>query len=434
MRTFFVIWLGQLVSVTGSSLSSFALAVWILQTTGSTTSYAGIFLSASLPGILFSPIAGALVDRWDRRRVMLVSDAVAALGTLALFLLLFAGRLEPWQIYVTSAINALCASFQNPAYIAAITVLVPKSQYGRASGMVQMASAVAEVLAPALAGVLLVAIGARGVLAIDLATAAFAITTLAVVRIPSPARSAEGAAARGTLWQEAAFGWRYIVARKGLLRLVLLFSVVNFATGMVIVLFTPLVLSLHGPEVTGVVLTLASSGMLLGAALMSAWGGPERRVQAIVAFVCIQGATCLLAGFQPNVVLIVTAAFIFLFTVPVINACTQTIWQRKVAPDVQGRVFAVRRMIARIATPLAYLLAGPLADDIFEPMLADGGALASTVGRVIGVGPGRGIAFLYVMLGVLIISAAVWTSLSPRFRRIESELPDAVPDRAKAAA
>jgi len=177
-----------------------------------------------------------------------------------------------------------------------------------------------------------------------------------------------------------------------------------------------------------------SLGMLLGAALMSAWGGPERRVRAIVACVCIQGAACLLAGFQPNVVLIVTAAFMFLFTVPVINACTQTIWQRKVAPDVQGRVFAVRRMIARIATPLAYLLAGPLADDLFEPMLADGGALASTVGRVIGVGPGRGIAFLYVMLGVLIISATAWTWLSPRFRRIESELPDAVPDRAEAAA
>lgn len=434
MRTFFVIWLGQLVSVTGSSLSSFALAVWILQTTGSTTSYAGIFLSASLPGILFSPIAGALVDRWDRRRVMLVSDAVAALGTLALFLLLFAGRLEPWQIYVTSAINALCASFQNPAYTAAITVLVPKSHYGRASGMVQMASAVAEVLAPALAGVLLVAIGARGVLAIDLATAAFAITTLAAVRIPRPAQSAEGAAARGTLWHEAAFGWRYIVARKGLLRLVLLFSVVNFATGTVVVLFTPLVMSLHGPEVTGVVLSLASSGMLLGAALMSAWGGPERRVRAIVACVCIQGITCLLAGFQPNVVLIVTAAFMFLFTVPVINACTQTIWQRKVAPDVQGRVFAVRRMIARIAIPLAYLLAGPLADNIFEPMLADGGALASTVGHVIGVGTGRGIAFLYMVLGILIISTAVWMWLSPRFRHIESELPDAVPDRAEAAA
>ena len=180
----------------------------------------------------------------------------------------------------------------------------------------------------------------------------------------------------------AAFGWRYIVARKGLLRLVLLFSVVNFATGMVIVLFTPLVLSLHGPEVTGVVLTLASSGMLLGAALMSAWGGPERRVQAIVAFVCIQGATCLLAGFQPNVVLIVTAAFIFLFTVPVINACTQTIWQRKVAPDVQGRVFAVRRMIARIA---ACLLAGGTSRRHLRAHLRTARRLDRR--RVIGVGP-----------------------------------------------
>src|SRR5690606_19609437 len=142
---------------------------------------------------------------------------------------------------------------------------------------------------------------------------------------PSP-----GAAARGTPWQ-AAFGWRKIVTRKGRLRRVLLLSVVHFATGMVIVLYTPLILCLHGPDVTGCVLTRAYSRMLPGAALMCAWGGPERRVRAIVACVCIQGAACLLAGFQPNVVLIVTAAFMFLFTVPVINACTQTIWQRKVA-------------------------------------------------------------------------------------------------------
>jgi hypothetical protein len=132
------------------------------------------------------------------------------------------------------------------------------------------------------------------------------------------------------------------------------------------------------------------------------------------------------AGFPPQATILATAAFLYFFSHPIINGSSQAIWQSKTAPDVQGRVFAVRRMIAWSSLPLAYLVAGPLADQVFEPLLANGGALASSVGQIIGTGEGRGIGLLYILLGILSIVATVLGSLYPRLRNVETELPDII--------
>ncbi len=427
LASFALVWAGQLVSLLGSGLTGFALGIWIYQETGSVTRFMLIFLTNTLPGILLAPIAGTLIDRWDRRWAMILSDSGSALSTLALAALFFSGRLELWHIYVCTAFASLCHAFQWPAYSAAITLIVPKKHLGRAGGMTELSEAVAQLAAPVLGGVLLGVIGIKGILLIDFATFCCALVTLLIVRMPRPEATAEDKAARGSLLREAAYGWRYIRERPGLLGLLLFSIFLRFRVGIVNVLATPLVLAFTTPAVLGTVLSIGGSGMVVGSLFMMAWGGPRRQMNAILGFYALSGLALFAAGLRPSVVLFAGAAFVYFFCVPVSSSCEQALWQRKVDPAVQGRVFAIRRLVGWSALPLAYLAAGPLADRVFEPALRQGGALAGSLAAdVLGVGPGRGIALLFVLTGLFSLLLVLVGLLFPRLRRLEEELPDIV--------
>jgi hypothetical protein len=279
-----------------------------------------------------------------------------------------------------------------------------------------------------LAGVLIGVIQIEGIILIDFATFLFAILTLSMVRVPKPKITVEGKAAQGSLLREAAYGWKYILARPGLLGLLLLFATTNFTSGIVQVLFTPLVLSFTTAAVLGTILSIGGLGFLGGSLTMGVWGGPKTRVNGIFIFLFLQGIVLFAAGFPPQVTILATAAFLYFFSHPIINSCSQAIWQSKTAPDIQGRVFAVRRMIAWSSLPLAYLAAGPLADLIFEPLMVEGGTLANSVGQIIGTGQGRGIALLFILLAITTLFATAVGFLYPRLRRVEIELEDIVID------
>lgn len=432
MGAFATIWLGQLVSIIGSGLTDFAIGIWVYQRTGSVTKFALVTLSFSIPRLLVTLLAGALVDRWDRRLIMILSDAGSALCTLALALLLLAGRLEVWNLCLIIALSSIFGVFHRLAFTAATVFLVPKRHLGRASGMTQTGQAVAQIVAPLLAGELLLTGGLLGVLVIDCATFLVALLALLLVRVPSPAASAEGAAGGGSLRREIAGGWRYIKARSGLLRLLLFFTVINFSVGLSTVLFMPLLLSFASIQTASLIISLGSVGLLAGSLAMSLWGGPDRRVYGVLGFGLLLGLCLVLAGSRPSAWLVAAATFGVLFTPPIINGCSQAIWQSKTPPDLQGRVLSVRMLIGWSASPLAYAAAGPLADNVFEPLLAPGGALAGSLGRLIGVGQGRGIGLLFIAAGVVTTLAALGGFLSPRLRMLEDELPDALPDEAAA--
>jgi penicillin amidase len=419
---------GQLISGLGSGLTSFALGVWVYQTTGSATRFALISFFGMLPSIVVTPLAGVLIDRWNRRWIMILGDVAAGLSTFAVWLLLRADQLEIWHIYLLATSISIFTTFQLMAFGTVIVLLVPKEHLSRANGLIQLESSVTRIITPMMAGVLMAIIDIRGIILIDLLTCLFAVATLFVIRIPQPEATTADQGERTSLRRDTAYGWNFIKARPGLLGLLLYFAAINLTQSMVIVLINPLVLSFTTPAVLGTISSIGGIGMLLGALAMSTWGGPKRLINGVLGFVFLRAILLFLGGLQPNASLIAVAAFIFFFTSQLVVTCSQTLWQRKVAPDIQGRVFAVRRVIAMAVIPFAYLAAGPLADYVFDPLLADGGPLAGSVGQIIGTGPGRGVGLLYVVLGVLNLLITGVAYLYPRIRLLEDELPDAIGD------
>jgi len=422
MRIFLTLWLGQSVSAIGTGLGSFALGVWIFQKTGSATSFAMMGFAAATTMLVISPFAGSLADRWDRRRLLLLSDLGSGATTLAMAALLFTGRMQPWHVYPIVVLMVGFTAFQGPALLASVSMLVPRDQLARASGMTQTSRAVAQIIGPLAAGMLVGKIGYSGVILIDCTTFLFAVLTILLVRIPSPPRR-QGV--RRSPLGDLRYGWEYLRGLPGLFALLSLYAVTNFCMGMVQVLLTPLVLSFATPVELGTVNSAGAAGVMLGGLVLSLWGGPRRRVLGIFVFLVVQALILFVGGVQPSIPLLTLATCAFMFTVPIATACNQAILQSKVAADVQGRVFAVAGMIAACSMPVASLIAGPLADRVFGPLLRAGGPLAETVvGRLIGVGPGRGIGLMFICLAILVLLAVGSAFLNPRLRQLEAETSD----------
>jgi MFS transporter, DHA3 family, macrolide efflux protein len=427
MRTFLVIWIGQLISMLGSGLTGFALAVWIFDQTGKATPFALTVLFGSLPRILLLPVAGSLADRWNRRLVMILSDAGNALVTIGVFVLLQFGSLQFWHIYLIVTLSSIFSAFQEPAYTASITMLVPKKDLSRANGMMQMGQALEMVITPVVAGVLFVTIGLSGVLVIDFVTFLFAVGALLIVRIPQPKLS-EHEERKASVWADAKFGWDYLKARPGLFGLLWYYAMVNFLLNWSGVLTGPMILSRFSASTLGTIQMIMGVGMLAGGILSSVWAGPKRRITAVIGFIGLSLIGMVVTGLNPSPFFVGGGLFWMMLFIPLASASSQAVFQSKVAPEVQGRVFSIRSMIGRSIMPVSYLLAGPLADRVFNPLMDVGGAWANTfLGALLGTGAGRGIGLMFVISAVtgIIITALVYAN--PHIRNIEDELPDALP-------
>ena len=212
--------------------------------------------------------------------------------------------------------------------------------------------------------------------------------------------------------------------RRGLLHLLSMFGLTNLSAGIVTVLLGPLILSFASPVELGKVDAAAAAGMIIGSFVLSLWGGPQRRVWGIFFGLIVQACLLFLGGLQPNVALVSFALCIAMFTAPIVNGCNQAIWQSKVALDAQGRVMAARGTFGMLVMPLAYLIAGPLADKVFGPALLPGGRLAGSIGSLIGVGAGRGVGLLFIVLGLFMIAVVLLAFLNPTLRNVEDELPN----------
>lgn len=424
MKAFTVVWFGQVISLLGSAMTQFALTIWAWQITGSATALALVGFFSFGPTVLISPIAGALVDRWNRKLVMMLSDLAAGLSTVAILLLYLGGHLQVWHLYVAGAFSGIFQAFQWPAYSAAISVMIPKTQYARAQGMMSVADSGSGILAPLMAGFLIAVIGIEGIMLIDVATFVFAIGALLIVFIPQPPTTEEGLKGRSSLLQEAGYGFRYILQRPSLLGMQLVFFAGNLMASLGFTLLAPMILARSGNSAAmlGSVESAGAIGGVVGGVLLSVWGGPKRRVHGVLLGHAIAGLgqMALGLGFPYWYVGIVLGSLV----IPVINGSNQAIWQAKVAPDVQGRVFSVRRLIAQITAPVSMLIAGPLADRVFEPALMPGGKLASAFGWLVGTGPGSGMSLIVLGSGLLVVLVGLLPYGIYVVRNVETMLPD----------
>src|SRR5262245_47601618 len=280
--TFLAVWGGQFISLLGSQVTAFALGIWVFKQQGAVTPVALIILSMTLPEILVSPFAGALTDRWNRKRVMMFSDVSNGIATGVAALLVYIGHLPVWVICLLAATKSIASSFQSPAFMSSIALLIPKRHFGRASGLAQLSQAVPRILAPLIAGVLIGAVGLTGILIIDVGTFVFAIVVLLSLRIPQPPPSEAGQAGKGSVLKEAAAGWHYLRARRGLLGLLVVFMLMNFLIAFTNVLTLPLTLSFASEVVVGTIVSVGGVGMVIGSVLVIIRGGPKRRVLSLM--------------------------------------------------------------------------------------------------------------------------------------------------------
>jgi MFS transporter, DHA3 family, macrolide efflux protein len=431
MQTFLIIWIGQVISLLGSKLTEFALGFWILdqtyQDTGTITQFALTILFMYLPKVIISPLAGVLVDRWNRRSVMIMSDLGTGIVTFAILSLVWSNNLAVGYIYLALIISSSLNAFQQPAYMAAIAQLVPPKNLSRANGMVQASFAIAKIAAPAIAGLLMKFLGLETILFIDITSFAIAILTLVTVRFPDFKRfTRTRKKVVNQVISDAVAGWNYIVLRPGLIRLVCFIAISYFTMGMLEVVLWPLLYQPGSTDQLGIVLSVGGCGMLLGSVLMSVWSGPKNRVKAIIGFVGFQGMIVLIGGLKVSPIILGIGIFGYLFSQPIIVSCNQAIWQSKVPTRLQGRVFALQQTLERSLAICAYLLAGPLVDNVLNPLMSDGGLIAQIIGRFINIntGMGQGVTLLLVLLGIINIMVVAIAYKEPRLRHLETELPD----------
>lgn len=402
MFGFTVVWIGQIVSVLSTNMTAFALTIWVFEKTGSATALGLMQVFFITPYLLITPFAGVMVDRHNRKVMMMVSDLVAGLATISILILQATGSLQVWQLYAAAIFQGLGNAFQWPAYSATISMMVSKEQYGRANGMMSLIDSGPGVLAPLMAGALLPILGLTGILSLDVATFIFAIGILFFVHIPQPPRTREGAQARGNMLREAAFGFKYIFARPSLLGLQLIFFFGNLCMGIAYTVLVPMILlrTANNTVSLGLVQSAGAAGGVVGGIAMSIWGGFKRRVHGVLAGWMIASFFFSLLGMSIWLPLWIGAMALSSLFNPLINGSNQAIWQSKVSPDMQGRVFSARTLIAWLPNPISPLIAGLLADYVLEPAMSTPGGLSLSLGGLIPPGPGAGMGLL-ILLGSL---------------------------------
>ncbi len=432
MKGFSIVWIGQIISVLASMMTNFGMTLWMYKQTESATAMAFMQVAFITPFLILSPIAGVMVDRYNRKLMMMLSDLTAVLSTTAILILYITGSLEFWHLYISSIINGLGNTFQWPAYSAAITTMVPKEQYGRANGMMSLVEAGPGVLAPMIAGAVL-ALTISGpfdsfglIMLLDLVTFFIAIGALLIVYIPQPQKTMEGQKAQGNIWAEAWYGFQYIFQRPSLLGLQMIFFFGNLFTGIGFAVFAPMVLARTDQNslIFGSVQTAGAIGGIIGGVLMSAWGGFKRRVHGVLGGWMVSGICAAGIGVGSSLVMWIPFLVIWSINGALINTSNQSIWQSKVAPDVQGRVFSARRLIAWFAQPISPIIGGTLADFVLEPNMQTSTTLSAVFGPIFGTGPGAGMGLLISFIGLGAAFVGFIGYFLPYIRNAEDILTD----------
>ena len=429
MRGLFMIWLGQMVSGIASSITAVALPIWIFSITesGAAVGLLEFFFFASY--LLTIPLAGLLIDRSDRKVMMLVYDVASLLGLIVLLILQGVGRLEVWHLYVAALLQGAGSAFQSPSYAAAITTMVSKKEYIRANGLMSLLYEMPGIFGPLLAGVMYMVIGLTGILAINLLAFVVSIGVLLLVDIPQPPKTREGQLSHNRFLNEAIYGLKYIFQRPSLLGLQLIFFTGNLFSGIALssAVLYPMILLRTGDntQILGTIQSAAALAAVVGGIFLTTWARIRRPARAIIlAWIVSSLFGMTLLGLGQTLLIWLIAVVVDAILDPVVNVSMDSFLQAKVPPDLQGRVFSASDFIAQAMLPFTPLVAGYLGDTVFEPAMGTGGSLANTFGWLVGTGPGSGFGLLILLCGVGGALIGIAGFLIPSLRRIDSLMPD----------
>jgi MFS family permease len=425
MQAFYAIIVGQIVSTVGSGMTRFGVGIWVFSETGNAAAYTILLFFAVLPLGLGSLVAGPIVDRLDRKLVMITANVVASLSTLVIALLFFADALVPWHLYLGLFINGVANSFVVPALNASVPLMVSKDQLGRASGLTQLVQAAEAVLAPAIAGVVFGAFGLGAIFITDFVTFTVSIFALLVVLIPRLTGNEEPS----NLWRDFVLGIRTVIDRPGFIYLMGFGALAGllpggFGYGLV----TPLVLTFSTEEVAGLVIAAMGVGVTVGSIGLAVTGGPARRMNGVLLATAGAGIGMAIISLRESAMLAGVGFFIIGLGLAFIMGLPRIIFQTKAAPIVLGRVFSIWSAVTVTTQSAGILMAGPIAERLFKPLMAEGGALAGTFGTLLGVGDGRGMALIFLTAGTVIVLVTLLAALVPSIRLLEDDIPDYEPD------
>ncbi|OUR88235.1 hypothetical protein A9Q81_24515 [Gammaproteobacteria bacterium 42_54_T18] len=426
LKLFYFVLFGQAISLLGSTLTNFGLGVWAYQLSNEVTNFTTIAIASTLPGLLLGPFIGTLIDRVKRKTILFFAQFGSAVVTAVLAGLYWTDQLQVWHIIAIVPVASVCATMLQVGFTSCISLVVPRDQLSKANGMMGLGFGSVQLAGPLLAGLAIDTIGMRGIFLIDIATFIVGLLTIAIATIPTPKKdpTKEKFTFRH-MYLDLRDAYRYMKEKKGILGGLYVFTLVWFNVSIVQVLFLPLVLGLGTRTDLGLVQSMGGVGTLVGGILMVVWKGASRQTYAILGTSLFISFMLIIIPIGQQIWMLALGAFIVMAAAPIAAASSQTLWQKKVEASYQGRVFSLRNTIMRSAQPLAFLSAGFLADNYFEPSMMEGKVLAQYFGDIWGIGQSRGVALMISCAGALSMVFVVLAWMVPGVRRVDIDLPDA---------
>lgn len=399
IKPFFLVWIGQAFSLAGSRIVQFALVWWLTELTGSATVLATATLVALIPEIVLGPIAGAYVDRWNRKRVMIVADGVIALASLWLAYQFWAGTMQVWYIYIIMLVRSLGTMFHSPAMTSSTSLMVPRAQLSRVAGANQTLNGTLSIAGPPLGALLMGVLPLHFVMLVDVGTAFLAIFPLFFVQVPQPEKKAE-TGKPVSIWSDLKAGVQYLRGWKGMLLLLGLAMIFKFALTPAFSLL-PLLVSQHfqgGAAEYSLIEAASGVGILVGGLLLSVWGGFSKKIYTIMVGIFGLGLALVSLGFLPGWAFQWAVGLLFLcgLMVPLVDGPLMALLQGSIAPEMQGRVFSLIGSLLWLTSPFSLVIAGPVSDAL-------------------------GLQVWYVVAGILCVASAVLSMAIPLIREIETE-------------
>jgi len=414
LKGFSIMSIAETLSLVGSAMTQFGIGIWIWKTTGNATPFSINSTLFFIPNMLFTPIAGALVDRWPKKRALILPDIASGIITIITLILYKANYLTLSFIYAASFISGIFNTFQWPAYSVTISIMLKKEEYGKANGLFSLTDTAPMIIAPIVAGAILPVIGLAGIMTIDILTFILAIAAVLWVYIPDVRNEV---AEKTSLFKDAIFGFSYIARIKPLLYLLVYFLSANFFAGFYTTLMSPMILAKtnNNSLVLGMVQSALGIGGTGGGLIMAAWGGTKKKIYTVIGGGMLFGFGIALMGLSNFLTLYLIAGFTIGVSAIIANSANQAIWQAKVPPELQGRVFSARRVISESISVIPMATSGPIVDKILTPIFERSPRISSIFGQ----GKGGAISIMSFVAGIMIILVSIVAFLSPQIMNVE---------------